>query len=359
MPDEVTNYQCPACTGPLHFDGATGKLRCDYCDSTFTVAEIEARYAQPQVDTSESEAAGRNTDWGEDAGSVGAYRCPSCGAELICDATTAATACPYCGNPSIVPGRLSGALKPDVVIPFRLDKDAAVAALKRHYKGKLFLPRAFRGENHLQELKGVYAPFWLFDGVTDAQASYAATRSMISRHGNTEVTTTQHYRVERAGEFPFAKVPVDGSSRMPDDYMDSIEPFDYAELKPFSAAYLPGFFADRYDVSADESAPRAEERCANSALDALRRTVVGYQTCVPLSQTAHLRQGKVRYALMPVWLLNTRWKGRDFLFAMNGQTGKLVGDLPVSWGRFFALFAAISGGVCALATVIRLLAGLY
>ncbi len=359
MSDEVTNYQCPACTGPLHFDGDLGKLKCDYCDSTFEVAEIEAHYAQPQVETQESEAADQNTDWGEDAQAVRAYHCPSCGAELICDATTAATACPYCDNPSIVPGRLSGALKPDVVIPFKLDKDAAVAALKRHYKGKIFLPRAFRTENHLQELKGLYVPFWLFDGVAEAQASYVATRSHMRRHGNVEVTTTEHYQIDRAGSFPYAKVPVDGSSKMPDDYMDSIEPFDYAELKPFSAAYLPGFFADRYDVSADESAPRAQQRCANSALDSLRRTVVGYQTCVPLSQEARLRQGKVRYALMPVWMLNTRWKGRDFLFAMNGQTGKLVGDLPVSWGRFFALLAAISVGLAAVATLVRLLAGLY
>ena len=151
------------------------------------------------------------------------------------------------------------------------------------------------------------------------------------------------------------KIPVDASSKMPDDYMDSIEPFDYADLKPFSTAYLPGFMADKYDVSVEDSRERADTRCAGSLLSALERTVSGYTTCNETSRDIHLKRGKVHYALLPVWILNTRWEGKDFLFAMNGQTGKLVGNLPVSTKRVIGLFAAIAASLIAISVTALLL----
>ena len=164
--------------------------------------------------------------------------------------------------------------------------------------------------------------------------------------------------MRRAGSIAFEKIPVDASSKMPDDYMDSIEPYDYAELKPFSTAYLPGFLADKYDVSVEDSRERADTRCVGSLLSALERTVSGYTSCNETSRDIHLKRGKVHYALLPVWILNTRWEGKDFLFAMNGQTGKLVGNLPVSTKRVVGLFAAIAApliaiGVTALLLLVR------
>ena len=135
---------------------------------------------------------------------------------------------------------------------------------------------------------------------------------------------------------------MDASSKMPDDHMDSIEPYDYEGLKSFSTAYLPGFLADKYDVSVEESRERADQRCEGTLDAALRGSVKGYDTCTRLTGSTDLARGKVHYALMPVWMLNTKWQGKDFLFAMNGQTGKLVGDLPVSWGKFWGMFAGIA-----------------
>ena len=279
-----------------------------------------------------------------------AYSCPSCGAELICDASTAATSCPYCGNPSVVPGQFSGTLRPDFVIPFKLNKKEAIAALKQHYNKKPFLPKSFSRENHLQEIRGIYVPFWLFDGEAEGDAQYAATRSRTYRSGDQEITETEHYQVYRAGSVTFEKVPVDASSKMPDDHMDSIEPFDYGEIKPFSTAYLPGYLADRYDVTVEQSRERADQRCVSTLTSALRSTVQGYDSCVPTGGSTTLRRGKVHYALLPVWILNTKWDGKEFLFAMNGQTGKLVGDLPMSWGKFWATFAAIAVPLMAIGT---------
>ena len=370
MATQITNYQCPACTGPLHFVGESGRLECDYCGSSFDIAEIEAFYAEKEAkaaeaaqkqeeteaaqksaeaeeqqtaaDGSDWDTSGLSEDWGADAGSIKAYCCPSCGAELLCDATTATTSCPYCGNPSVLPGQFAGILKPDYVLPFKLSKEDAIKALKKHYLKKPLLPSTFSKANHLEEIKGVYVPFWMYDGEASGSAQFHATTVHTYTSGDYEITETSHYDVRRAGSIGFEKIPVDASSKMPDDYMDSIEPYDYAELKPFSTAYLPGFMADKYDVSVEDSRERADTRCEGSLLSALERTVSGYTTCNETSRDIHLKRGKVHYALLPVWILNTRWEGKDFLFAMNGQTGKLVGDLPVSWGKFWGMFAGIA-----------------
>lgn len=380
MPTQVTNYQCPACTGPLHYSAKSGKLECDYCGSSFDVAEIEALYARKEAEAAaakqaadakaeaaqaaKAEAAeaaaasgGWDTsdlsrDWGAEADGLRVYSCPSCGAELICDQSTAATACPYCGNPAIVPGQFSGALRPDSILPFRLSKDDAVQALRAHYKGKPFLPRSFTSANHIEQIQGVYVPFWLFDGGAEGVASYRASNTNVYETGDYEITETRHYHVVRAGSLAFEKIPVDASSKMPDDHMDSIEPFDYTQLRPFSTAYLPGYLADKYDVTIDDSRDRADTRCRETLAQALRDTVTGYGACVTEREDIALRRGKVHYALLPVWMLSTKWHGQDFLFAMNGQTGKLVGDLPTDRGRFWGMFAAIAAPLTVALTAI-------
>ena len=368
MGDKVTNYKCPNCTGPLHFDGTIGKLKCDYCESTFTAEEMEAlnraeeeaaekAFAEEEWEADDEEEEmteniaaedgdwntdSLSEDWGEGTEKLKVYNCPSCGAELICDETTAATSCPYCGNPSIIPGQFRGALKPDYVIPFKVDKHKAVALLKDHYSGKFLLPKSFTNENHIQEIKGVYVPFWLFDGQADADVTFHATRTFIRRQGDYEVSTTQHYNVRRAGKVAFEKIPVDASSKMPDEYMDAIEPFDYRDMEPFSTAYLPGFLADKYDVVVADCSHRADERAAETAYQAMANSVNGYMTKVCINKNILLKRGDVKYALLPVWLLSTQWKGKNFLFAVNGQTGKMVGDLPVSNGKFWGLFAGLT-----------------
>ncbi len=391
MPSQITNYQCPKCTGPLQFSSKTGKLECEYCGSSFEVAEIEAYYAShdeqaaqsfvneqnkpPAADDIPPEYAGVSpeqaaatlsdaekeeythsqwdgstiaADWGELGANVRTFNCPSCGAELICDVTTAASSCPYCGNPTIVPGQFHGALKPDYVIPFKLDKAAAVAALKAHYRGKLFLPKAFTDANQINKIQGIYVPFWLFNADANAECYFEGRTSSTRREGDYRVTTTNHYDVRRFGTISFRRVPTDASKKMPDDLMDSIEPFDYRELKPFSTAYLPGYLADISDVSVEDSSSRADRRCTNSAVDVMRADVHGYSEVLTRSNNVYINRGKVEYALLPVWILKTRWMNKDYLFAMNGQTGKLVGDLPVSKSRFWAWCAGLTAGLAAV-----------
>ena len=350
----LQEYKCPCCGGAIAFDSTLQKMKCPFCDTEFEMEALEGYDAELQGEKNDNmeweTTAGGDWQKGETDG-LRSYVCKSCGGEIVGDANLAATACPFCGNPVVMMGQFSGALKPELVIPFKLDKKAAKAGLMKHLTGKRLLPKIFKDQNHIDEIKGIYVPFWMFDGEAVGDARYEATRSHTYRSDDYEITETEHYDVYRSGAVAFEKIPVDASSKMPDDYMDSIEPYDYTELKPFSTAYLPGFLADKFDITVEQSRERADGRCENTLSAALRDTVKGYDFCHLNGGDISLKRGKVHYALLPVWILNTRWNDKDFLFAMNGQTGKLAGELPVSNGKFWALFFAIAVPLSVLSSV--------
>ena len=357
MPDQITNYTCPSCGGPLHFDSAIQKLKCDFCGSVFEPAQIEEEFKEKNdAAAAQGTALSESNDvmqWSEEeAKHMRAYSCPSCGAQLICDENTAATSCPYCGNPTVVPAQFAGALRPDYIIPFKLNKDDAVNKLKSYYNGKPFLPNAFSSQNHIEEIKGVYVPFWLYDSEADANLAFHGTRVHTHSEGDTIVTVTEHYQINRSGTVVFDKVPADASSKMPDELMDAIEPFDYNALQQFSMSFLPGYLADKYDVSSEEDAKRADVRMKNSTISEIQKTVVGYSSLVPERQDVRIIPEKVHYAFFPVWLLATKWNNKTYLFAMNGQTGKFVGDLPVDTGKFFMYFFGIMIALMAILYVV-------
>ena len=137
--------------------------------------------------------------------------------------------------------------------------------------------------------------------------------------------------------------------------MESIEPYDLNELKPFQTAYLSGYYADKYDVDAETSQERANERIRQSTSDAFAQTVGGFIAPVAESSSIRLLNNSCHYALFPVWLLNTSFEGKLYPFAMNGQTGKLVGDLPMDkkqyWTRYL-LWAGVSAVVIFLISLL-------
>lgn len=358
---DIQNYKCLACGGGLRFDPSSGKVICEYCDSKFDIEEIEKEYgtqesSEPEkpeesADSGDATFDGQNTawntdhlseDWGEEASNMREYNCPSCGAVILCESTTAATSCPYCDNPTVIETQFHGSLKPDYIIPFKLKKQEAIDKLKEFYHGKKLLPKLFAAENHLQEIKGIYVPFWFFDGVARGHAVFNTTSSTSHYSGDYQIITTRHFECVRDADIPFSMVPVDASEKMPDDLMDSLELFNFGEMTDFSTAYLPGYLADKYDVSIDDSISRANTRCCQTCLNILRSTVTGYDSCSLASKNIVLEKGTVHYGLLPVYLLYTQWNEKRFLFAVNGQTGKVVGNLPVSAGkavgRFFMKF---------------------
>ena len=367
MADKISNYQCPACTGPLHYGSGSGKLECDYCGSSFSIDEIEALYAQQnaaaaQTDTNEEseqeqepedfvEESGEDNwqindeQWTDESG-MKAYNCPSCGAELMCEETTAATSCPYCDNPTIVPASISGALKPEGILPFKLDKEAAKDAFRKHLKGRKLLPKLFSKENHLDEIKGVYVPFWLFDVDAKANMRYTGTRVRTWSDMQYNYTETRYYYLDRRGRIGFDNIPVDGAEKIANELMESLEPYDYSDVVDFKSAYLTGYFADRYDVEANDCFDRAKQRVRESTEAAFISTTAGFLGVTPVNSSVSIARGEGRYILLPVWLLNTTWRGKRYVFAMNGQTGKFVGDLPVDNGLAWK-WRLIYGGAAA------------
>ncbi|MBO5489740.1 MAG: hypothetical protein J5972_07545 [Eubacterium sp.] len=348
----IIEYKCPCCGGVIEFDSASQSMKCPYCDTEFE-AETLKNYddvlkTEVPDDLTWDTTAGN--EWNsEEAQNMNVYVCQTCGGEIIADATTAATKCPYCDNPVVMTSKLAGDLRPDYVIPFKLDKAAAMQAMKNHLMDKRLLPKVFKDENHIDEIKGIYVPFWLFDADADASIHYKATRKTFWSDSDYNYTKTSYYTAFRSGSVNFDNVPVDGSSQMPDDLMESIEPFDFSEAVDFQTAYLSGYLADRYDVSAEESINRANERVKKSTEDAFAATVEGYDHVVTENSSIQLKNGKSKYALYPVWTLHTTWNNQQFLFAMNGQTGKFVGNLPVDWRAYWGWFLGIAAGVSAAA----------
>lgn len=358
----LQEYKCPCCGGAIAFDSASQKMKCPYCDNEFemeTLVSYDDTLKNEQADSLKWEmAAGSQWQDGETDG-MRVYVCRSCGGEIIGDETTAATSCPYCDNPIVMMGQFTGALKPDYVIPFKLDKKAAIAALKKHYGGKRLLPKIFKDQNHIEEVKGIYVPFWLFDAEASAQIRYKGTKNRSWSDSRYNYTETSYYSILRSGTVGFERVPVDGSSKMDDKLMESIEPFRFTDAVDFQTAYLAGYLAEKYDVDAETSIERANARIKKSTEDVFATTVTGYSSVIPENTAVQLENGKAQYALYPVWLLNTTWHGEKYTFAMNGQTGKFVGNLPLDKAAArrmqFGLTVLITAAAFALSWLLWLL----
>ena len=362
----IKEYKCPNCAGAISFDSATQKMNCPYCDSEFEIADLDDY--QQELDAHSQEGVcwtarmGAIRSWEEsDMEGLECGSCPSCGAELVGDGNTIAMVCPCCGNAQIVKARISGLLKPDWLIPFKLDRKAAVDALAKFCHGKRLLPNCFTEQNRVECVQGLYLPFWLFDAKARGHVRYRATKVSAWSDSQFNYTKTDHFSVVRDGTLDFEKVPVNGSDKMDDGYMDAIEPFDYAGLKDFSTAFLAGHAAEKFDVDAEKSKERAGERIKVSVEDQFARSVKGYSSVRVESSSVNVEDGAVRYSLFPVWVLNTLYKGKNHLFMMNGQTGLLAGRLPVDkakcW-KYRALIAGISGAVLTLGVqALRIFAG--
>ena len=343
----LLEHKCPCCGGAVQFDSGTQKLKCPYCDTEFDVDALKQSEEAKGEDNVNWQANDNEWQQGEQDG-MSVYTCNSCGGEIVCDSTTAATSCPYCGNPVVMTGKLSGVLRPDIIIPFKLDKKAAKKALEKHVRSNKFIPKVFQDKNHIDEIKGIYVPHWLFSCDSRADGQFEAECIRHWSDSNYRYTERTHFNVSTSGNMHFSDIPVDGSKKMDDDLMESIEPFNLSDGVDFNTAYLAGYLADKYDVGLEESIPRANERIRQSAADALAKTITGYDTVTARDIQLYIANGQYKYALYPVWLLNTTWKGEKFTFAMNGQTGKFVGDLPLDKGKFWRYVSLLGVGIGAV-----------
>jgi DNA-directed RNA polymerase subunit RPC12/RpoP len=356
---DIKEYKCPNCGGTVKFDSATQNMKCPYCEAEFEIkalADYQKEAESRAVDSYNWKAVSQETWKESDLVDLSTGSCPSCGAELIGDKNTIAMVCPCCGNAQIVQKHIQGMLKPEYCIPFRLEKKSAVEALKKFCDKKQLLPNFFSKENRVENIQGMYAPFWLFDAKALARVRYKATRVKAWSDASYNYTKTDFYSVIRDGSLNFEKIPVDGSEKMDDAYMDAIEPFNYTQIEGFQSEYLAGFSAEKYDVDVEASKGRANARIKSTVETEFARSVSGYSSVAMESSTVNIESGNVSYALFPVWILNTKYNKENYKFIMNGQTGRFVGRLPVDKGkaaRFTLMFTAIFG--VAFTAIIQLL----
>ncbi len=333
------SFPCPSCGAPMSFDPESGQMLCSHCGGSCQVEEAEAS--------------------GGEAGDLQVFHCSGCGAELISDGQTSAAVCSFCGTPNLAESRLEGEWKPSQVIPFRIGKKKAQELFRAWTKKGIFTPGVFRKQSTLEQVTGVYVPFWLYNLEANVRLQAHATRVRSVRAGDWQVTYTDHYQVIRDMDVAFDQIPADASTQMPDEVMDCLEPFRYEEMQDFRMPYLAGFCSQKYDLDGRELAERAEAKVREAAVGEARATIGGYSLVNVEQEETHFSIRKEDYVLFPVWVLTYRYQGKPYTLSMNGQTGKMVGRLPISRGRIAAWFGGITAGLWALSLAGTLLGGLF
>lgn len=314
--NSVKEYKCPSCNAPLEFSPLTQNWKCNYCLNEFDIHQLDSIRKEEAPE--------------EEMPELDSYRCDSCGAELIADDTTSATFCLYCKSPTIIKTRFSGRFKPRSVIPFKLVKEQAKEIYKTWINKKLLAPSEFKQKEEIDKVTGIYAPFWLFDCKADGRISGEATIVRSWTQGNYRYTNTKYFLVNRRGNALYKRIPVDASKKLDDKFMYMAEPYEYNDLTDFSMKYMSGFMAEKYDVESDEAQTTMQKRAESYIEERLKSTVTGYSSFIVRDKSVNLSQIDASYAMLPIYLLINKYKGKDHIFIINGQTGKVVGDTPIS-----------------------------
>ncbi len=349
----VSTCKCPNCDAPIEFDSSIQKMTCEYCGNEMTIEEAQAQLENYKVEFEDK------TEFKEENMDVEVYVCSTCGAEVLTDEHTSATFCSYCGNPTLIRNRFEGVLAPGYVIPFKIDNKGARIAYKAWVnKGGFFTPKEFKSEAILDKITGLYAPYWLYDCTASATIRAAGRKVRTTREGQYRCTYTSHYDVFRDFNISYEKLPADASEKLPDYKMDLLEPFNYSEMVPFKLPYLSGYYADKYSYTSDEMIRRVNNRLEGYVVTAGRNTITGYNSVNITTKDIKITKDKADYVLLPVWILSYKYKDKMYTFMMNGQTGKIVADMPKSTSLMWKWFFGIAGGIFAVLMILGFLFGI-
>lgn len=337
----VIDYKCPNCGSSMVFDSETGMLTCHSCGRQDDIEQLEDPLVKQTFTEDE----------------VNEYQCHSCGAVIMTEADTTATTCSFCGSSVVLGDRLSGELAPVKVIPFSISKEEAVAAFKKWCRNGLLTPKGFMSADRIKSMTGMYVPFWLYDVYNDVQVHAHATRVRTYTRGDYRITETQHYEVYRELSLDYRKLPVDASEKMDDTLMDRLEPFPYDQLKSFKTPYLAGYIAEKYNYDDEELKPRMEEKIKPYIDSAIAASISGYTSVSYREKRVDSTVQRADYVLLPVWMVNYDFKKKEHTFAMNGQTGKVVGKPPISFAKVSAWFGGIAASTFVTLKVIAFIMG--
>ena len=300
--------------------------------------------ANPHVEEAARQAdqAQQTEDQTEAEGEAALYQCPSCGAEIVTDATTAALFCFYCHNPVILQGKLSGEYRPERIIPFAVNKKEAVDEFLRYVKKKKFIPKDFFCKEQIEKISGVYFPFWEYGCKTGGEWQGEGHRIRVWRTGDTEHTETKVYRLEREAEVRFQELTRNALNKENRQLLEAVQPFRLDEAKDFSMEYLSGFMAEKRDIEKKDLAEELHTEVRKHASDMVRSSIHGYDTVTAAASQFDILGENWKYLLVPVWVLTYRGRNNKiYYYAMNGQTRKISGELPLDRKKFWMLVLGV------------------
>ena len=337
----LVSYKCPNCGGGLQFDPKTQKFTCEYCSSEFTEEDMKKMEAAQNKEETASPAEEESGKEGQEAV---VYTCPSCGAEIVTDDTTAATFWYYCHKPIVLSGRLSGKYLPDYVIPFAMDKKEATEKFLDWIKKKKYVPNDFFSKEQIEKFSGIYFPYLLYNCNVDGAIRAETEKNRSWTTGNIRYTEHKQYQVERQGCLEVKNLTRNALSTSNKELVEGVLPFDMNKTQPFRMGYLSGFQAEKRDMESNSFTAEAEQEVQEYALQSLKDSISGYDNVRLLASDTKIRDAGWKYALLPVWILTYQDKVRNqvYYFAMNGQSGKIWGRLPIDKKKLMLLFAKIS-----------------
>lgn len=345
----VITYKCPNCDGGLVFDPESASYVCEYCLSKFTQEELESEKASEETVQTEKDIKDTTN---ETEGAAVVYHCPSCGAEIVTEETTAAAFCFYCHNPVVLSGRLEGKYLPDGIIPFQITKEDAVERFQQWIRKKKFIPRGFYAKRQIEKMTGVYFPYWIYGCETESMLNGTARDVRVWRAGDLEYTETRTYAIRRAGKTSFHHLPKTALQKAETAILKGIFPYHFDAMKTFHMGYLSGFQAEKRDIEKDSISSAVHNEIQDYAQKRMRDTVERHQHFSVESSHHRILQEKFSYTLLPVWVLTYRERGDQvYYFAMNGQTGEIVGKLPTDNKRLLLLGAVVFFAVCLICLI--------
>ncbi len=353
----AVSLKCPNCEGELIFNPNTQKYKCEYCGSDFLISEIEdfapesgSAPASGAEDTSFTPDAGEGEAEGERAV---VYTCPNCGAEIVTNETTAATFCCFCHNPIVLSGQVAGDFKPDMIVPFEIDRKQAEEHFLDFVHKKKFVPNAFFNRKQIEKLSGVYFPYWVYDGEVAGKLEAEGSKIRVWVAGDTEYTETKVYRLERDGIVSIRDLTKNAHRKSDLLLAEGVLPYDYSKAEEFRMGYLSGFFAEKRDIERTELEPQVNEEVRRYTEELLGDTIQGYTGVHTINSSIHSRDCQWSYTLLPVWTVTYKGpNGKTYYYSMNGQNGKTYGELPVDYKKVF-----LSGTVIGILVFLVFLAG--
>ncbi len=339
----LERHPCPACGAMANWNPGRQALVCPYCGtvSPATLASDGSLVKEHDLVAALRELPDDRKGWDADRASV---QCQSCKAISLFDPTRVAQNCEFCGSPKIIPQTSARApIVPESVLPFAIAESVVRESVRRWYGSRWFAPNRLRSAAMTDRVHGLYIPYWTFDARVaakwDAEAGYYYYET-VSRGGKTQ--RVRKVRWERASgslEHFFDDHPVAATKGVHEDLLRKVEPFPTHTVVPYDAGYVSGWVVEQYQIDLVAAADRAR-KAMDDRLHALCSQQVPGDTQRNLRVQGDYSAQTFKHILVPIWLVAYNYGTKAFQVVVNGSTGRLAGEHPLSWTKIFLVALA-------------------